>query len=193
MKRLAIPAALLAVVGLAAPASAADDPPAMTIVRVGYNATGADTVQNTWQEYIDIRNVSDHAVNIAGWRTYDAWAWTHRGDNPAGCNTAVFRKATGPADAGGFKYLAADNPDTEGTPENEGLWLPKGEYIRVYTGGQADVTPDNNWHTIAINKPTCGYHGHYLNNAGDTIRLTDATDKVVAEFSYDFRSGYYVR
>lgn len=46
---------------------------------------------------------------------------------------------------------------------------------------------------IAINKPTCGYHGHYLNNAGDTVRLVDADGKLVAEFAYDFRGGYYVR
>lgn len=193
MKRLVIPAAalLLAVFGLAG-AATADDAPALSIVRVGYNAAGADTTANTWQEYIDLKNVSDHAVNIEGWRTYDAWAWEHKGDNPAGCNTATFRKATSSTDAGGFQDLTTDNPDTPDTPEGEGLWLPKGEYVRVYTGGQPDAVP-NNWHTIAINKPTCGYHGHYLNNTGDTIRLADADGHVVSEFSYDFRSGYYVR
>jgi len=161
-------------------------------VDAGIRPSSAGELAQCRQHLFLFRNDAGKAVNIAGWRTYDAWAWEHKGDNPAGCNTLTFRKATSSTDAGGFQDLTTDNPDTPDTPEGEGLWLPKGEYVRVYTGGQPDVVP-NNWHTIAINKPTCGYHGHYLNNSGDTIRLADADGKVVAEFSYDFRSGYYVR
>lgn len=169
----------------------ADAVPALSIVRVGYNAAGADTATNVWQEYVDIYNASGKAVDVAGWAVYDAWAWEHRKDNPAGCNTITFRKATGPRDAGGFQHLGSDNPDTK-DEETKGLWLPKGEYIRVYTGGEPDTTV-NNWHSVAINKPKCGYQGHYLNNAGDTVRLVDVDGKVVDEFTYDFRGGYYVR
>lgn len=188
-------AAVIALSAFGLSASAAVESPyagKVDVTIVGYNANGADTSANRWKEYIDLKNVSDAAVNVDGWFTQDAWA-----DNTYGagaeadqCNTAVFAKATSVGDATKFHYLLADDPDTVG--EQPGLWLAKGHTIRVYTGGNVD-TSNNAVHSIAINKANCGYNGHYLGNGGDTAFLKDKDGKVVDKLSYSFDNGYYVR
>lgn len=172
-----------------ATASAATGPE-LEIVKVGYNANGADNSSNRWKEYIDLKNTSGHAVNVKGWSTQDAWADNANGNTPdAGdCNTAVFSAGSG---AAYFQHLGADNPDTPAV-ETEGLWLPAGQFIRVYSGGSVD-TQNNSWHSIALNKSACGYQGHYLGNGGDSIFLKNADGDLVTKFTYDFDNGYYIR
>lgn len=160
--------------------------PILKIVKVGYNANGNDVLTNRWKEYIDIRNISTGPVNVDGWFTQDAWARDHRKTSADDCNVAVFRKAASASDERGFHHLDATGPGGE-----PGLWLPKGETIRVYTGGNADAT-DNKLHTIALNKDKCGYNGHYLGNGGDTVYLRKADGTLVDRFSYSFEHGYYV-
>lgn len=194
MRILKSAAAFVAVLVAAAlagvPASAAAPPP-VRISLVGYNANGNDVESNRWKEFIELKNVSGAAVNVEGWYTQDAWAHSNRKTGADDCNVAVFAAATVASDATRFQHLSKDNPDT-GDVETSGLWLPKGETIRVYTGGNADTT-NNGVHTIALNKPNCGYNGHYLGNGGDTVYLKDKDHKVVAKFTYSFEHGYYVR
>lgn len=182
---------LVAGLGVAANAAAPFSPAAgkVKIVRISMDAVGADTASNTWREYIDIKNVSGTAVNVEGWATFDAWS-NNNDDNPKGCNTITFRKANSVTDAGGFQHLKVDNPDTKEV-ETEGLWLPKGHTIRVYTGGAVDST-DNNLHTVAINKSNCGYNGHYLNNNADKVYLKDADGKLVDSKGYNWQGANFL-
>jgi hypothetical protein len=161
----------------------------LEIRKVGYNANGSDIASNAWKEHIDLTNVSGHAVDVLGWSTQDTWADRVHGDDPraSDCNTAVFAAGSG---SGRFQHLTADNPDTEAV-ETEGLWLPAGEHIRVYTGGSTDGT-DNAWHTIALNKGACGYKSHYLGNLEDEVLLKNAAGVVVATKSWTFENGYYI-
>lgn len=176
----ALAAAILLAAITAVPAAA--DTPDLTIVRVGYNATGPDTLTNRWQEYIDLKNTSGDALNIKGWFTQDAWAHSKNGNKAkaSDCNTAIFTKQT-------FPWLDTD-ADDDGT--EDGLWLPAGHYLRIYTGGAADNS-DNNVHSMALNKNACGHNGHYLNNGGDTIRVKRADGTLVTTFTYDFKQGYW--
>ncbi|MGI5288014.1 hypothetical protein ACQEVF_32380 [Nonomuraea polychroma] len=193
----AVLAALLLALGLAGvPAGAASLEPVtvtvageLEVVKVGYNANGPDSPSNAWKEYVDLHNVSGHAVNVLGWSTQDTWADREHGDDPqpGDCNTAVFAAGTG---AAYFQHLGTDNPDTEGV-ETEGLWLPAGEHIRVYTGGSVDRT-DNAWHTIALNKTACGYKSHYLGNVEDRVIVKNASGVVVATKSWSFENGFYL-
>jgi len=179
-----IPAALAAaLLAAAAPAPASAAEPELEIVRVGYNAAGPDTLQNRWQEYVDLRNVSDDAVNVKGWFVQDRWAHSKYGNKAkaSDCNTAIFTKEALP-------YLDTD-ADDDGN--EDGLWLPKGHYIRIYTGGAQDLS-NNNVHSMAINKPSCGYNGHFWNNTGDTVYVKRADGSLVTSFSYDFKQGYWV-
>lgn len=38
-----------------------------------------------------------------------------------------------------------------------------------------------------------GYNGHFLNNKGDVVTVKNAEGETVAQLSYDFSNGYYVR
>ncbi|MEV0993401.1 lamin tail domain-containing protein [Nonomuraea sp. NPDC050202] len=181
--------------GLVTPADATPTTAAVVVAgeleirKVGYNANGTDVPSNAWKEYIDLTNVSGHAVNVEGWSTQDTWADREHGDNPEAvdCNTAVFATGSG---ASRFQHLTADNPDTTEV-ETDGVWLPAGEHIRVYTGGSVDRT-DNAWHTIALNKSACGYKSHYLGNVEDAVILKDASGATVATKSWSFENGYYL-
>lgn len=171
----AVPAA-----AAAAPASAA---PEMEIIKIGYNAAGPDRLTNAWQEYVDLRNTSGGLLNIKGWFLQDQWAHAKNGNTakPSDCNTAIFTKEA-------FPHLDTD-ADDDGV--EDGLWLPKGHHIRVYTAGAPDNS-NNDWHTMAINKPSCGYNGHFWNNLEDTARLKRANGTLVTTWPYSFKQGYWV-
>jgi hypothetical protein len=156
--------------------------PDLTVVKVGYNAAGPDTLVNRWQEYVDLRNTSGGLLNVRDWSVQDAWAHEKNGNNPvaADCNTAIFTKA-------GLPWLDKD-ADDDGT--EDGLWLPNGHTIRVYTGGAADNS-DNSQHSMVLNRDACGYNGHYLNNLRDSIYVKRANGTLVTKFVYDFTNGYY--
>ncbi|MEV4078939.1 lamin tail domain-containing protein [Nonomuraea fuscirosea] len=181
---LAVLAAVAAATLLALPTSAAAPSGELAFAKVGYNANGADTLSNRWKEYIDLKNVTGSPVNVDGWFTQDAWAHAEHGDTTGdnACNTAVFTKMA-------LRYLNTD-ADNDGT--DDGLWLPAGDVIRVYTAGADDATAAGP-HTMAINKPGCGYNGHYLGNGGDTIRVKKKDGTLVAIFTYSFEHGYWIR
>lgn len=178
---LAIAAVLF---GVSASASAAGTGE-LKFGKVGYNANGSDTLANRWKEYIDLSNTTGAPLNVKGWFTQDAWADSANGNDakPSDCNTAIFSKAALP-------YLPEDGPDVDTDPD--GLWLPAGHTIRVYTAGADDATNDG-LHSMALNKPSCGFNGHYLGNGGDTIYVKKADGSEVAKFSYSFEYGYWVR
>lgn len=179
-KILALAAAAgLVLVGATAAQSAAA--PELAIVKVGYNANGADTVSNRWKEYIDLKNVSGGPLDVMGWFTQDAWADSTNGDEaePGDCNTAIFA-------ADKLPFL---DPSSEGADD---LMLPAGHIIRVYTGGLPD-TSDNSLHHMVINKSACGYNGHYLGNGGDTVYVKKADGTLVTKFTYSFDNGYWIR
>jgi hypothetical protein len=176
---MAVAGLLLSLGAITAPAQAADTD--VKIVRISMDAVGADTLTNRWREFVDFKNVGDAEVNVKGWVLTDKWS--HNNDNnPKGCNTITFRKATSVTDAGGFQHLST---------HDDGLWLPKGHTIRVYTGGDEDST-DNTLHTVAINKANCGYKGHYLNNNADRVFLSNATGDVVDSEGYNWKGANFL-
>jgi hypothetical protein len=184
-KFLALVATLCTAVLLAgASASTAAATGELKFGKVGYNANGADSQLNRWKEYIDLSNTTGDSLNVKNWFTQDAWADSANGNEakPSDCNTAIFTSQALP-------YLDTDK-DNDGA--EDGLWLPAGHTIRVYTGGADDSTNDS-VHTMAVNKPKCGYNGHYLGNGGDTIYVKKADGSEVAKFSYSFEYGYWVR
>jgi hypothetical protein len=189
-KSLLMLSAVCVTVGVTGIAASATVAPVAEIGTIGYNANGADVPANAWKEYFDVRNVSGHAVNVKGWSTQDTWADRTHGDKPdaADCNTSVWSAGAG---AGHFQFLGADNPDTAEV-EAEGLWLPAGHTVRVYTGGGVDRR-DDELHTIALNKWRCGYKSHYLGNLEDGVKVKAADGALVASKGYSFENGYYVR
>jgi hypothetical protein len=72
-KSVTLLAAALIAVGVAGIASAAADP-ALSVTRVNYNAVGADTLANRWQEAIYLRNTSGAELDISGWKVHDSYA-----------------------------------------------------------------------------------------------------------------------
>jgi hypothetical protein len=176
--------AVLAFSGFAA-TSASAAAPSVSIDKLGTDAMGADTAANAFREYILIQNDTDGAVNVKDMKTRDEWSKA----NPtasSGCNTGTFTHATLPT-------LPTDNPDVAGT--QDGLWLPKGETIKVYSGGQkfGKVGTTN---FMSLNRFNCGLHGHYLNNNNDTVYLYDGdevTDAHLVDYKgYNFHGGYVV-
>lgn len=170
-------AALLLGVGASTASAQAAAPGDLEIVQVGTDAMGGDTLANRYREFIDIKNTGATEVNVKGWETQDSWAANHPDST---CNTIKFRKATSVSDAGGFQHLST---------HDDGLWLPAGHTIRVYTGGSADGT-DNTWHTVAINKSGCGLNGHYLNNDTDSVRVVDAEGTQIDKVWWNHQGGY---
>lgn len=157
----------------------------LEITEVGYNAVGVDHFRNRNQEYVDIKNVSNEPVNVAGLEVYDQWyATTGKNRENNKCN--VFT-------------LAAD-ADVPGLVKGENtIELPAKHTLRVYVGAGQPKTfgPGGRWHAVYMNHGAteetkgCGYRGHFFNNLGDTVyvKLGGAI-----EFKrYDFRRGYYVR
>ncbi|MCG5220253.1 lamin tail domain-containing protein [Streptosporangium sp. KLBMP 9127] len=66
-------AAAVAVVGLAAAGASAAADPDLSVTRVNYNATGADTAANRWQEAIYLKNTSGAELEIGGWKVHDSY------------------------------------------------------------------------------------------------------------------------
>lgn len=158
-----------------APASAADLP-SLEISQVGYNAVGADSAWNRNSEYVDVTNTSESAaVDVKGLVVADSWAHRRGDDNDNNCNTWK------------IDALPAAGPGDAGT-----LMLPAKHTIRVYTGaGTPKAFGENGrFHAVYMNS-RCGYHGHYLNNGGDTVWISRGTDS--ESFTYDFDGGYYIR
>lgn len=71
----ALAASLAAAVAVGpAAASAADPKPGdLEITRVNYNAVGADTAANRWQEAIYLKNASGAELDISGWVVHDTY------------------------------------------------------------------------------------------------------------------------
>ncbi|WP_030506381.1 lamin tail domain-containing protein [Microbispora rosea] len=168
MKRLAIPAALLAVVGLAAPASAAGEPstPALDITRVNYNAMGADTLANRWQEAIYLENPATTPLDISGWTVHD----TYKNAEGQWGNAYTFPGAKG----------------------SETTVVKAGGLVIVTPSNGVDKTAQNATQVYYMDFKR-GYNGHFLNNGGDTVYVDKADGANVTSFTYDFDNGYYVR
>lgn len=176
MKKIAILAAVLlsavlAAVGVAnADATPSADPspspsagPALTVTRVNYNAVGADTLGNRWQEAIYLRARADltASLDISGWKVHDAYKnaegkWGNSYTFPAGTKVA------------------------------------KNGLIVVSPAAGVNKTNPNKTMVFYMDFKR-GYHGHFLNNSGDTVYVDDADGKRVGSFVYDFDNGYYVR
>ena len=162
----------LAVFGFAAPASA--DVPSLSITQVGYNAYGADTIFNRNQEFVDVKNVGDASVNVAGLVVADQWAKSHEGDNDRNCNTLKVTSLPGVV-----------------TGADSSVMLPAGHTVRVYSGrGVPAVSAGGSVHTLFMNSH-CGYHGHIWGNGGDTAWITLGAN--AESFAYDFDNGYTVK
>ena len=74
--RWIIPAVAAAALAAATAAYAEPSPepePKVAITRVNYNAVGADTFANRWQEAIYLRNVGETTVDMSGWKVHDAY------------------------------------------------------------------------------------------------------------------------
>lgn len=163
MKRLALFAAalLFAVVGLAGAANA--DSPALDITRVNYNAMGADTLANRWQEAIYLQNpaATGDPLDISGWTVHDTYK---NGEGQWG-NAYTF-----PADTK----------------------LAPGALVIVTPSNGVNKTAQNATQVYYMDFKR-GYNGHFLNNGGDTVYVDNADGERITSFTYDFDNGYYVR
>ena len=150
----------------------------LEITEVGYNAVGVDHFKNRNQEYVDIKNVSNEPVNVAGLEVYDQWyATTGKNRENNKCN--VFT-------------LAAD-ADVPGLVKGENtIELPAKHTLRVYVGAGQPKTfgPGGRWHAVYMDHK-CGSRGHFFNNLGDTVYVK--LGGAIEYKRYDFRRGYYVR
>jgi len=179
---LAVAAVLLmALTAPTAHAAARRDIDSLVIGQVGYNAVGPDRLWNRNQEYIDVSNVGQSAVNVKGLVVEDSWARANRATNDKGCNI----------------YTVTELPGVTETVDGELLLQPR-HTIRVYVGQGTPRTFGfgNRIHAVYMNHGVgdtagCGYNGHFLNNARDQvwIKLGDSEKSK----SWDFRRGYYLR
>lgn len=161
-------AAVLA--GVPASASTAAAPIGdLSITQVGYNANGADSFWNRNKEYVEITASAD--VNVKNLVVADSWAKANAGDNAENCNTYTVTALPGVVEVGGM------------------VTLPAGDKIRVYSGSGTPVKVGGTFRLFMNSK--CGYRGHYLNNGGDTVWLSQAGNE--EWFSYNFDNGYYVK
>jgi len=154
-----------------APASASSVAPIdkLSITQVGYNANGADTWWNRNKEYVEI--TASEAVNVKNLVVADSWAKANVGDNAEKCNTYTVAALPGVAEVGGE------------------VTLPAGDKIRVYSGSGTNVKVGGTFRLFMNSK--CGLKGHYLNNGGDVVWLTQAGNE--ESFTYNFDNGYYVK
>lgn len=70
-KTVLLTAAALLVLGTGAASATAA--PALEVTRVNYNAVGADTLANRWQEAIYLRNTTGGDLDISGWKVHDSY------------------------------------------------------------------------------------------------------------------------
>lgn|GEM_PF-1716854 len=180
---LAVTAVLL--VALTAPtanAAARRDIDGLVIGQVGYNAVGPDRFWNRNQEYVDVSNVGPTAVNIKGLKVYDQWAKNQGAGYTGKCNT----------------FTVTELPGVTETVDGELLLQPR-HTIRVYVG---QGTPrvfgfGGRVHAVYMDhgrgeSAGCGYNGHFLGNAHDTV-YAELNGGTVKSKSWDFRRGYYLR
>lgn len=150
------------------------DVPGLEIGTIGYNARGADVEGNRNNEYVDIANKTNSAINVKDLLVRDSWAKGQNTSEAGACNT----------------FKVTDLPGVEETADE--VMLPAGHVIRVYSGAGTPKTFGfgNKWHAVYKNS-TCGYNGHFWNNLGDTVWITLGSGSESKR--YDFRFGYYVR
>jgi hypothetical protein len=141
----------------------------LSITQVGYNANGSDTWWNRNKEYVEITATAD--VNVKNLVVADSWAKNNAGDNAEKCNTYTVTALPGVEEVGGV------------------VTLPAGDKIRVYSGSGTNAKVGGTFRLFMNSK--CGYRGHYLNNGGDTVWLSQAGGE--EWFSYNFDNGYYVK
>jgi hypothetical protein len=141
----------------------------LSITQVGYNANGSDTWWNRNKEYVEISASAN--VNVKNLVVADSWAKNNAGDNAEKCNTYTIAALPGVEEVGGV------------------VTLPAGDKIRVYSGSGTNAKVGGTFRLFMNSK--CGYRGHYLNNGGDTVWLTQAGHE--EWFSYNFDNGYYVK
>ncbi|AQZ67649.1 unnamed protein product [[Actinomadura] parvosata subsp. kistnae] len=65
-------ASVVALAAFGLSASATVDPD-LSVTRVNYNAVGADTTANRWQEAIYLKNTSGAELDISGWKVHDTY------------------------------------------------------------------------------------------------------------------------
>lgn len=149
----------------------------LRINKLGTDAMGADSFANRNREFIDIKNVGAAAINIANYRTEDAWAF---GDNSLNsCNT--FKVKTSNVDAS----------MVSGTEVN----LQSGHTLRVHTGAGTPAAGPGNFHFVYMNSPVaCGANGHYITNGADDLYFRDGTSPfdVVAHVRFNRLGSYKV-
>lgn len=73
-KLLTLLAAAVLALGAFGFAAAASADPDLSVTRVNYNAVGADTLANRWQEAVYLRNTSGGELDISGWKVHDTYA-----------------------------------------------------------------------------------------------------------------------
>jgi hypothetical protein len=156
--------------GVPASASSAAAPiDNLSITQVGYNANGSDTWWNRNKEYVEITATAD--VNVKNLVVADSWAKSNAGDNAEKCNTYTVTALPGVEEVGGV------------------VPLPANDKIRVYSGSGTNAKVGGTFRLFMNSK--CGYRGHYLNNGGDTVWLSQGGGE--EWFSYNFDNGYYVK
>jgi len=83
---------------------------------------------------------------------------------------------------------------TEGNTCNryvvQDVTLKPGQTLRIYVGAGTPAANDSYVYRYVNSPSHCGYHGHFLNNLGDTVWFTNGSR--VFSKSYDFENGYTV-
>ncbi|MEU4576595.1 lamin tail domain-containing protein [Nonomuraea sp. NPDC023979] len=164
MRKILVLLAAAAVVlagGVVYAAAAAD--PDVAITRVNYNAVGADTTGNRWQEAIYLRARADLAepLDVGGWTVHDS-------------------------------YTSASGEHTNAYTFPAGTVVKPNGLIVVSPAAGVNKTDPNATQLYYMDFKR-GYRGHFINNGGDTLALDDEDGNQVARFSFDFDNGYYVR
>ncbi|MBF8191646.1 lamin tail domain-containing protein [Nonomuraea sp. K274] len=161
-KILAAVAAVFALT-LAASAASATAGPDLSVTRVNYNAVGADTAANRWQEAIYLKASSDlsEPLDISGWKVHDT-------------------------------YANADGDHTNAYTFPAGTVVKAGGTVVVSSAAGVNKTDPNSTQVYYMDFKR-GYNGHWLNNGGDTVYVEKAGGDQVTKLVYDFDNGYYVR
>ncbi|MBN6054500.1 lamin tail domain-containing protein, partial [Nonomuraea sp. RK-328] len=72
-KSLTLLAAVVLAAGVTSAAAFATADPDLSVSRVNYNAVGADTLANRWQEAVYLKNTSGAELDISGWKVHDTY------------------------------------------------------------------------------------------------------------------------
>lgn len=153
--------------------AATGDVASLSIGTVGYNAVGADTFFNRNREFVDV--VATSNTDVKDLVVTDSWGHFNNA-NGVGCNAYKVTNFLGGVGA----------IDGTGT----GTFLPAGHTLRVYVGSGVPAV-NGTMHYVYMNShPTCGYHGHFINNLGDVLWISLGGNDESKTFN--MHAGYYV-